>query len=209
MDIRSWVESRYGWLVYRALAAVAGVAVLVAITADIAMWMLLPDYNPVNNTISNAAAGRHAWVLDGALVFLAFGVAALAIGFVLRGGDNWRSYAARIGLIVLSASLLPIALYNGYGESAPGGMRLHKLLTALGYFAIPVILWFAPAAPPRAPANEVWTTRGLAVAFLVFGLLFPMAPDGVQGLSERALAAMALAAIAAAAWELYRRPQRF
>ena len=176
----------------RAAAIVAILGALAVVVANVVAVWLHPTTGFFADTISNLAAGRYHWVLDAALVL--FGLGMIAVAFALWSfrldGWRWRLGAALIGLSGLG--VIVIALWNEYGDGAPGGVTIHlETVIALG-LAFAIGSWLV--APGLSRIRTFWA--GLSVWLGLFWLLaglayFFLAPDGLDGLIER-IAAMAM-----------------
>lgn len=200
--ISHFLERSTGGRLYRWLGALALFSAAAFIASDVALWLLTPGYNPIADTISDLAAGRLSWVMDAAIVLFAIGVLALASGFVLRDDEDAKSWLVRIGLLLLALTMLPLALLENYAKRSQEGLVLHPYLVTLFGVLVAALLWFAPSKAERRrfPLDPrlfaaVWV---LAAPFLDF------VPDAIQGLYERALMWMLMAAVAVAALRLLR-----
>jgi hypothetical protein len=189
----------YRWL---ALFAFAGCAALVL--TDVIMWAIIPDYDPIQQTVSALAAGPHSWIADSGIVVFALGILALAGGFVLRDDADVRSWLVRISLVLLSLTMILIALWNEYGDDQSGGLVIHPyLVTILGVLVF-IVLWFAPARGWRDGLRKAM--RAVAVIWAILAGTLDLVPDAIQGLQERILMLIMVAGVAASGWQLMQRP---
>lgn len=162
----------------------------------------------VAETISDLAAGRHAWIQDLGLYALALGMVATAAA-LWRGGPHglaWRVGTA--GLIVLAIIIAVIGGYGEYGDLDEGGVVIHiYLVIALGVGFPAVVLLLTPGLRRFDPAWGRWNAL-LAVVWIVAAPLFFLVPTGWDGLYERGVALLLLVWLAALA-RLLMRPRRY
>lgn len=168
------------------LSGLAGCAALVA--GNVAGVMIHEQHDPISDTISDLAAGPHAWIQDAGLLLFAAGLLALGAG-VLRwnpAGRRWT--AAGWLLLAMAADVVVIAAHNEYGDRDSGRYVIHSyavyLLAAL--FAATT----AASAAPIGSAGRVWRRFGLGITavWLVAGPPFFFIPTAWDGAYERGLA---------------------
>ena len=164
---------------------------LAVVVANIVGVWLHPTTGFFADTISNLAAGRHAWVLDSALVLFAIGVMAVGAAMWRYDLDGWR-FRTGAGLTVLvGAAIVVIALRNEYGDNDTGGTVIHLEVVVAMALAFAAATWLV--APGLTRAGSRWSTFSMlvGVGWLVFGLaFFFLASDRWDGLIERIAAAL-------------------
>lgn len=204
--IARFLERIAGSWLYRGLGLFALMAASLFVVADVGMWLLAPDYNPVSQTISDLAAGPHSWIMDGAILLFAMGVLALTAGFVFRDDVDGKSWVVRVSLVLLAATMLPITLLENYSKRNPEGLVLHPYLVTAAGVLVAVILWFAPS--PEERRRYPIDPRLFAGVWMATAPFLDVVPDRVQGLYERGLMWMLMAAVAVAGIRLMREAAR-
>lgn len=205
--VARWIERRFGWSVYRILAAIGVLGCVAVAGADLAMWTLLDGYDPIGDTISDAAAGPHSWVMDAGLLAFALGIMALTAGLVLRGRGDARSWLLRAALVLLCIDLGLLALRNEYGDGDPGGLVLHDGFVVLWGVLVTLILWFLPVIPPVKGDRFSKVARPLAIVWAAGAAFMELAPEAILGAYERGLGLILIAAVVGAAVRLYEAPE--
>ena len=178
----------------RFAAVVAILGAIAVVVANIVGVIMHPTTGFFADTISNLAAGRHAWVLDTALVVFALGMVAVALALwdMRLEGSRWRIGAALIGFTGLAVAV--IALYDEYGDNDTGGVTIHlEVVIAMGIaFALgAMILSLGLDRIGRGWSGfSLWS----GILWFVFGVVFFLfTPDGWDGLVERIAAGLMVA----------------
>ena len=165
------------------LAWLGAVAVVVA---NIVGARLHDETGLFADTISNLAAGRYSWVLDGALIAFAVGMAAVGIALWRYRLDGWRWHAGVALLMVTAAAIVVIALYEEYGDGDTGGTTIHLEVVIGMAVAFALTTWLL--APGLTRIGDRWAAFSALTGFgwVLLGLAyFFLAPDGWDGLIER------------------------
>jgi hypothetical protein len=184
--------------------AVAATGAGVLILTDLVGSALVPDYDPISDSISDLAAGRVAWIQDFGLVSFAIGLAALAWGLG-RLGEGRAWVAGVICLALVAVDVAVIALHDEYGDREPGGLVFHlELVYALGLLFGLATLLLARGLYRVRPAWG-WFDGTIAAAWIVLAPIFFFVPTRWDGLYERAIALVVLAWTFGMAWFLSRR----
>ena len=174
-----------------ALALLGAVAVVVANVVGV--W-LHPTTGFFADTISNLAAGRHAWVLDSALVLFAIGMVAVGAALWRQDLDGWR-YRTGAALTVLTGiGIAVIALRNEYGDNDTGGLVIHLEVVIAMALAFAAATWLV--APGLTRVGGRWSAFSMlvGVGWLLLGLAFYfVASDAWDGLVERVAAGLMVA----------------
>ncbi len=149
----------------------AGVAALVFL---VALHALSPEFDPSWRMVSEYALGEYQWVLS--LMFFAWGLSTLALFFAVRRQINPRGGKIGLGLLIISAIGMGMAII--FDVSHP----LHGLATLLGIPTFPAAALLISASLGRDPAwkpfrrsllvmaNLTWISLGLMLAMLFIGL---------------------------------------
>lgn len=160
--------------------------------ADMLAAFMRGNKTMIAHTISDLAAGRQAWIMDGGLIILATSTLVLAYGLHRWRIDGTRWRAGTILLGVFALSIIVMALVNEYGDrDAEGSLVHYKLVYLLGvvFTLIPAVMargwrslhgWLGPAS---------WA---IAALWLLMGPFLFILPTSFDGLYERALAALLL-----------------
>jgi hypothetical protein len=177
------------------------------VVANVAGALVQERTGLIASTISDVAAGRHAWIQDLGLYLFGVGILAVAFGLYRRRavGARWRTGLA---LLALSGVLIfAIAAHGEYGDREPGGLVIH------GHLVYALFVGFAGAllltAPGLAEFGAEWRRFGYmaAGAWLIMAPLFYLVPTGWDGLYERLVGLISAAWVAAMAWLLIRRKE--
>ncbi|MGF1605536.1 MAG: DUF998 domain-containing protein [Rhodothalassiaceae bacterium] len=147
----------------------------------------------VEDTISDLAAGRHAWIQDTGLYLYALGMAAVgfALGRLPVQTPRWRGGCYL--LIALGLAVFVMGLHGEYGDYEPGGLKIHiYLLYFLGIgFGIAAILL---ANGLGIMFGRAWSHASLAIAvmWMFGGPAFFFVPDAWDGLFERGVGLLSI-----------------
>jgi hypothetical protein len=153
------------------------------------LWAMLMYFErPSTGTVLVAAAAAGATLLHRPLVLFTLGGAFVALTLVHHGP---RAFFRRHALVYAAVSLLPMTLYYGYGilvadylrEQADVSFRPHLLVHRefwKGWFEIAVseagavALVGGLAGVPFLRGNAVTVVTGMAIGYVLFGLVFTM-----------------------------------
>jgi len=196
----------FGLSLARILGAVGLLSCLVVVLCDVSMWFIVDGYNPISQTISELAAGPHHWVQDAGIIVFVIGTLCLTLDLFIRGETGWKPWLVRLSMLVMSADIALIALWNEYGDGNPGGLEIHIYLVALLYPLVPIILWFGTSVLPARHGKFSVVAKITAVAWLIIAPLFFVLPTYVDGLYERGLGAIMIVAVGIAAYRLLKDP---
>ncbi len=158
---------------------------------------VVPDYNWVADTISDLAAGRYEIIQDVGLYAFAGSLLACSVGasHAHDGSDRWS--LSVIALSLMAALVVVIAARNEYGDSDPQAtwgvhLGLVYLLMLLFLFATVLMAPGLGRVRPRYLVGSLLCT-GL---FVVSAGAYFVAPNGYDGLVERAVALVSIAWVA-------------
>ena len=119
------------------------VGCLTAIVTDLIAGLIVNDYSPISETISDLAAGQRSWILDSGLQIFAVGIIACAIGLYVWNLDKDRTRwtIASILLALIGLDIVIIARYNVYGNGDPSGVEIHIYLVYFLGIAFALTTW--------------------------------------------------------------------
>lgn len=192
------------------IALVAGiigiVGCVIAIIADLVAGVIVNDYSPISETISDLAAGQRSWILDSGLQIFALGIIACAIGLYLWNLDKnrLRWTIASLLLFLIGVDIIIIARYNVYGDGVATGVEIHIYLVLFLGIAFALTTWLFASGFGRI--SQFWSrfSISIGITWLVLAPLFFIAPDAWDGAYERFLALIILAWLGSAIWLLTR-----
>jgi hypothetical protein len=184
------------------LAAIAGV--IFVILADLAGSVIVDRYNPIQETISDLAAGNSHMIMDVGLQVFAAGMMLAALGLVVWRQSDWRWRLACGLLFLLGVDIVLIARRDLYGDGVSTGTELHIYFVFFLGIVFAAITWLAGPGLSQISERAGWLSRRLAVAWLVLAPLFFVVPDGWNGAYERFLALLMLGWLGGVAWLLVR-----
>lgn len=173
-----------------------------AVATDIVGVIVHPEIGFVAHTISNLAAGRHAWIQDSGLCLFSIGMAAVgaALARLNLGGWQWR--LGCFLLIAMAACIFAIAVYNEYGDNDSGGLVIHiYLVAAVGVlFALVALL----TARSFRQFGRFWLYFNISAAaiWLIAAPVFFVVPTDWDGLYERFIGLILVGWLAAVSWLL-------
>lgn len=190
--IRSPDDAFRAAIVYRAAGVLGLAGSAAAILGNVIGVIVHDQVGFVADTISDLAAGRHAWIQDVGIYACALGLLAVAAALYdwQVGGWRWKLGAVLLGAV--AATIFVIGAHGEYGDRDEGGLVIHPYVVSL--FGIQ----FAAAALLLADGLETleagWSrfSRILAGIWLVAGPLFFVVPTSWDGLYERAVAGLML-----------------
>lgn len=175
----------------RAAAALVLLGAVAVLVANIVAARLHPETGFFADTISNLAAGRYAWVLDGALTLFALGMAAVGVAMWRYRLDGWPWRTGAVLTVLVAASIVVIAFYEEYGDGDAGGITIHLEIVVAMALAFAAATWLV--APGLTRVGGRWSAFSmlLGLGWLLLGLaFFFLAPDDWDGLVERGAAAL-------------------
>ena len=153
----------------RIAAALALVGALAVLAANVVAVRLHSETGFFADTISNLAAGRHAWVLDSALVLFALGMGAVGLAMWRYRLDGGR-FRTGAGLTVLvAAAIIVIALYEEYGDGEAGGVTIHLEVVIAMALLFTAATWLV--APGLHRVGHRWSAFSalIGLGWLVLG----------------------------------------
>ena len=193
---------------YQNLALAFGIVGLIGcvtgIVSDLIAGIVVNDYSPVSETISDLAAGERSWILDSGLQIFAVGIIACSIGLYLWNLDQnrFRWTMASLLLFLLGLDVVIIARHNAYGDGVPTGVEIHIYLVLFLGIVFPICTWLF--AIGFRNVSRFWSrlSVGIGITWLVLSPLFFFIPTGWNGAYERFLAIIMLVWFGSVVWFL-------
>lgn len=167
--------------------------------------MFVPDYNWIEDTISDLAAGQWEIIMDFALYGFAAGLLAmsLASAHAHLGGAGWS--VGVIALAVLAAIVVVVGARNEYGDGDNEGVVIHSYLV----YGLGALFLLAPLCMAKGFGRHDRKLRTvliwLAVAWGIMSPIFLMSPTGIDGLLERILGLIACAIVCSMSYAFLQR----
>ncbi|GAB5491212.1 MAG: hypothetical protein Phog2KO_14270 [Phototrophicaceae bacterium] len=177
---------------------------LSAIVTDIIGGIVVNDYNPISETISDLAAGQNSWIHDTGLQLAGVGIIACAVGLYFWHLDGWRWRIACGLFALLGVDLIAIAARNVYGDGVSTGIEIHIYLVLFLGFTISIVSWLIARGFRNIGEKWDYVNRGMAIAWLLLAPIFFIVPDSWNGAYERFLGFMLIAWIATICFLLIR-----
>jgi Protein of unknown function (DUF998) len=155
--------------------------------ANVVGGMMVPNYDPVADTISDLGAGQHAIIQDVGFHAYAMSLIAIAVGLahVHQGGFKWT--AGIFTLVITSVLVLLIGGRNEYGDGDNSGVVLHTYFVyglALMVLITPLLLSAGLAKWDGVYQKFAWIFSGL---WLITAPIFFFLLTNIDGLYERGL----------------------
>ena len=164
---------------------------------------IVAGHNPISETISKLAIGKHAWIQDLGLDAYAVGVAALSFGLFLLIKGDLRWHAGLALLLALSVNIFLIAEHNQYAGRPGRGAAIHIYLVYILYGLVALIPVFL--AKGLQHLGEQWRTYSYMFAglWLVLAPFFFLVPEWINGAYERFLALFLLIGAGTLGYKLF------
>jgi hypothetical protein len=161
---------------------------VVVVAADLIGILMVERHDPISETISKLAIGKHAWIQDVGIDFLAAGFLANAVGlFAWRFGKaRVKTVAVLLGLTAVD--LVLIAEHNQYAGRDNEGAQIHTycVYALFGLFVVASLL----LAFDLRQFGSTWWALSLAasLAWIIGGPIFMyIVPTSWDGALERLL----------------------
>ena len=180
-----------GWL------AVLGCAAMTV--GVVAGDLMVPGNDWVSDTISAMAAGNPLkWVVDAGIVAYAAGIGFAALGAATLHPGGWRWSVGATGLVVIAVTVFLIGFRDEYGDGdSERSETYHRAFVYILGGAFALVPW--AMAERAADFGRGYRTALLSAAglWVVLAPAFLLAPDGFDGVLERALMGVTFIAIIA------------
>lgn len=161
---------------------------------------VVPDHDWIADTISDLGAGRYEFIVDiGIYAFSASLVAvALLAAHVHMGGWAWSVGA--IGFALLGLIVFLVGARNEYGDADSDGWVIHiYLVYAIGVL-MAVVPWSMASGAARVGPTYGRALVAISVIWAVSAPVFFFLPTQIDGIYERYLGLLAVAAVVTMAW---------
>ena len=184
--------SAFGETTSRACAALAAMGSIAVVAADLIGLAVNERVGFVADTISDLAAGRHAWIQDVGLYAFAAGLLALAAGLLRFRFGRWSWWIGAALLALLAIAIVVIGAHGEYGDRDVGGLVIHiYVVVALGIgFATVGGLLASGLSRIEGPWSRI--NGVLVVIWIVAAPVFFVVPTSWDGLYERGVAGVLL-----------------
>lgn len=188
------------------LAWIGSAAVLITNVVGV---IVVDGHNPIADTISQLAVGKHAWIQDLGLNLLGLAFLACGIGLLVFRKAGARSTLVAVACILLAIDMVLIAEHNQYASDQRFGGTVHSYAT--------IALWvlFVLAAILLAFGMGAFRGGRMRWASLAAGLLWiPLPPlflylsrhaTSWDGLLERFLGVVLVLWVSMLGWLLFGR----
>lgn len=178
---------------------------LIFVVADVAASLIVGDYSPISETISDLAAGQRSWILDTGMQLFAVSIVACAVGlYTWKLGElRWR--LGSILLLLCGVDIFIIASHNAYGDGVPTGVEIHIYLVYFLGIAFGATCLLLAAGLGRV--GSFWSRSSVAIAIIWFVLapIFFFVPTAWNGAYERFLGLILLTWFVSVCWLLIQR----
>ncbi len=157
--------------------------------------LIVPDHDWIADTISDLGAGKYEFIAD--IGIYAFSASLISIALLAAHVHlgNWRWSFGIVGFAVLGLIVFLVGARNEYGDDDNEGVVIHSYLVyALGLL-MAVLPWCMSEGARRCGAIYGKILVGLSVLWTLSAPIFFMLPTGVDGLYERYLGLIAMAAV--------------
>ncbi len=175
-----------------------GIAGVVAVAiSNLVGSAVVPNYAWVADTISNLAAGKYEIIQDVGLYAFAGSLIACSVGasHAHPGSDRWT--LSVIALSLMAGLVAVIAARNEYGDNDPNatwGVHLGLVYVLMLLFLLSTVLMARELGMVR-PRYRIGSLLSAGLFVVSAGAYF-FAPNGYDGLVERAVALVALGWVA-------------
>lgn len=168
----------------------------------------LPDYDWIADTISDLGAGEHETIVD--IGIYAFSASLISIALLAAhshmGGWAWST--GTVGFAVLGLIVFLVGARNEYGDHDSEGVVIHiYLVYALGAI-MAVVPWAMSGGASKAGKNYGRILIALSVCWIISAPIFFLLPTGLDGVYERYLGLLAVAAVVTLAWLFIKRGRK-
>lgn len=177
------------------LAGYAILGCLLLAGSVVAADIVVPEHDWAADTISDLGAGRYEFIVDSGLYAFSGALVSIAIAaaHVHLGGRGWSFGIAAFALMGLIVFL--VGARNEYGDSDNEGVVIHiYLVYALGVL-MAVAPWVMAGAAGQMGRGYARMLRAIAVLWVLTAPVFFFLPTGIDGIYERGLGLLAIAAV--------------
>lgn len=156
---------------------------------------VVPDHDWIADTISDLGAGRYEFIVDiGIYAFSASLISiALLSAHVHLGGRGWS--VGIVGFALLGLIVFLVGARNEYGDNDNEGVVIHVYLVYAIGLLLALVTWTMAEGARRVSASYGRALIGISVLWAVSAPVFFFLPDGIDGIYERYLGLIAMAAV--------------
>lgn len=180
---------------YCALAG-CGLFILSVLIAD----FVVPDHDWIADTISDLGAGRYEFIVD--IGLYAFSAALISVALLAAHAHmgGWRWSLGVVGFALFGLIVFLVGARNEYGDRDSEGVVIHSYLVYAIGLLMAAVPWLMAEGAGRARAGYGRVLVGISALWIVSAPWFFFLPDGIDGLYERGLGFIAMAAVVTLAW---------
>lgn len=156
---------------------------------------VVPDHDWIADTISDLGAGRYEFIVDTGLYAFSASLIAIALlaAHVHMGGWGW-SFGI-VGFALFGLIVFLVGARNEYGDGDNEGVAIHiYLVYAIGAL-MSVVPWAMSGGAGRAGDVYRYILIGLSLLWIVSAPIFFMLPTAYDGVYERYLGFISIAAV--------------
>ena len=156
---------------------------------------VVPGHDWIADTISDLGAGRYEFIVDIGLYAFSSSLIAIALlaAHVHMGGPGWS--VGIVGFAMFGLIVFLVGARNEYGDSDSEGVVIHSYLVYAIGILMAVVPWIMSSGAARAGKNYGRALVGISVIWTLSAPIFFVLPTGLDGLYERYLGGIAMAAI--------------
>lgn len=157
--------------------------------------VIVPDHDWVADTISDLGAGKYEFIVDtGIYAFSASLISIALLAAHVHMGD-WGWSLGIVGFAILGLIVFLVGARNEYGDSDNEGIVIHIYLV----YALGVLMALLPSAMAHGAhrAGRVYgrVLIGISILWTISAPFFFFMPDSIDGIYERYLGLVAMAAV--------------
>lgn len=170
--------------------------ILSVLIADV----VVPDHDWISDTISDLGAGRYEFIVDIGLYAFSASLISVALLAAHAHMGGWRWSLGVVGLALFGLIVFLVGARNEYGDRDNEGVVIHTYLVYAIGLLMAAVPWLMAEGAGRARAGYGRVLVGISALWIVSAPWFFFMPDGMDGLYERGLGFIAMAAVVTLAW---------
>lgn len=168
----------------------------------------VPDYDWFADTISDLAAGEYESIVD--IGIYAFSASLISIALLAAhshmGGWGWS--VGTVGFAALGLIVFLVGARNEYGDSDDEGVVIHIYLIFAIAGIMAVLPWAMSRGARKAGRSYARILIAISAIWTISTPIFFVLPTQVEGIYERYLALLAVAAVVTLAWLFIERGRK-